>query len=283
MQSLTYYTLSNTAVLQNNNGNEIFYNVSLVQTASFFQSGSSDASLPQLILTSGSENIAIFPYNGTNLYINSSSVTFATSSHTVNGNYTTVFNGLNLNPSYYFKISNSSSLEEIMNISLISGSNSGNVSLLTSSIYSLDLYSGVNKYNSISIFDSGNSFLYSSSWSGSQKTPNIYLEPTGSNSYYIVAEVSSSICCTPTLLSIDNINHDQLQFNFLTGSCGICSDLYIYESTDSIDYKLLQTGSFISPILTNSGSYPIVPTLYYIKQKCGTFFSDQSNTLGIIP
>ena len=282
MQSLTYYTLSNTAILQNNSGNKIFYNVSLVQTASFFQSGSSDASLPQLILTSGSKNIATFPYNETNLYINSSSISFNTSSYTVNVNYTTLFNGFNINPDYYFKILDSSSLNEIAGVGLISGSNSNNISLPTSSIYSLDLYSGVNKYNSISIFDSGNSFLYSSSWSGSQ-TPNINLEPTGSNSYYIIAEVSSSICCTPTLLSVDNINYDQLQFNFLTGSCGVCSDLYIYESTDSINYKLLQTGSFISPVLTISGSYPIVPTLYYIKQKCGTFFSDQSNTLGIIP
>lgn len=284
-QNLTYYVSSSTAVLTNTNNiiEKIFYNVNLQQTSSFFQSGSQYSSITQLALISESRNIAIFPYENTNLFIDSSSNLYNTSS---NDNITLVYNvninNMNLDSDYYFKIINSASLNEELNVGLLPGENIGVISLISSSIYSFELYGGTNKYNYIYINDN-TSLLYSSSWSGSQKNNTTILEPTSSTIYNITASVSNTLCCSPILLNVELHNIDQLKFTFETGSCGICTDIIIYESLNDNVFKIIKTGSFISPILTDSGSYPITPSLYYIIQKCGTFSSDPSNILGLIP
>ena len=283
-QNLTYYVSSSTAVLTNTNNiiEKIFYNVNLQQTSSFFQSGSQYSSITQLALISESRNIAIFPYENTNLFIDSSSNLYNTSS---NDNITLVYNininNMNLDPDYYFRIINSASLNEELNVGLLPGENIGVISLISSSIYNFELYGGNNKYNDIYVNDNTSS-LYSISWSGSQKY-TASLEPTSSTIYNITASVSNTLCCSPILLNVELHNIDQLKFTFETGSCGVCTDIIVYETINSLDYKYLISGSTTSPIYTLSGSYPSVPSLYYIIQKCGTFSSDQSNTLGLIP
>lgn len=88
-QTLTYFITGSTAVLQGEGNNIVFSNVSLNISGSEYETGvpggfKSTVGTIRIELYSGSILVADFPYDQTNLIINSSSAAFATSSNNIN-------------------------------------------------------------------------------------------------------------------------------------------------------------------------------------------------------
>lgn len=178
-QNLTYYVSSSTSVLTNSNNviEKIFYNSSCSISGEAISTGVNHSGesahdhdvTTRIRIYSGSYVVASLPYHKTNYFIDSSSNSYGTSSNTIEIIYKIISDNTNIDTDYYFKIVNSSSLEENVNVGLLPGENIGNIYLTSSSIYSIELYAGTNKYNYIYVNDDTNTLLYSSSWSGSQK------------------------------------------------------------------------------------------------------------------
>lgn len=285
LQLLTYYTLSNTAVLENEFlFQQIYSDVSLNISASAYDtidSGSTDFGVTvgevRIDLISGSTLIASFPYDQTNLIINSSSLFYTTSSDNIGIQYITQISGSDPDFSYYFKIINSSSLETKTDTGIFPFQNINFISLNSSSLYNIQLYSGNNKQNNVYVYNSASVLLLSSSWIGTSSY-GITLNPTASNFYFISASVNT-VCCSPFLSSITD-DGSSLFFSYITGSCGIYSgSIDIQSSTDQFTWTSIGTGSFVSPF---TASIPIPGALLFyrlIAQCSGSIFSDPSNTL----
>jgi hypothetical protein len=287
LQTLTYYLTGSTAVLKGEGSETIFNNVSLNISGSEYETSSpggfsSTVGTIRIELYSGSILIADFPYNQTNLLINSSSATFATSSNNF------AFQ-LNLqseeysNSPYVFKIIESSSLNTLTESSL--PDLIVNILANSSSKYITELYTGNNKYNSLSLYDITSSLILTSSWitgSGS-----VVLELTGSPFYYINMDTSGSLCCSPTLISVEGLGYNNLKFTYETGSCGTFNSISIYKSTDQTNWTLLTSESSYPYITSPSGSYPVSTSYYRLIQHCNdgtnTYNSDPSNVLYFIP
>jgi hypothetical protein len=286
-QNLTYYYLSNTAVYFDNSTNlteTIYQNVSLQISASAYDtvdSGSTDFGVTvgdiRISLFSGSVLVASFPYSITNLILDYSSSLYATSSDNIGIQYTTFISGSNPDPSYYFEIVKSSSLETQTNIGISYLSNTNFIPLNSSSLYNINLYSENNKQNNIYVYNSASILLLSSSWIGTSSY-GITLNPTASNFYFISASINT-ICCQPYLVSITD-DGSSLFFSYITGSCGTYSgSISIQSSPDQYIWTTIGTGSFVSPF-TASVPIPGSPLFYRLVARCsGSIFSDPSNIL----
>ena len=286
-QTLTYYISGSAITLSNDNGVvQTYYNSTYEISGSEYETGpggfKSTVATIRINIVSGSILLASFPYDETNLIINSSSAEFATSSDNITIQYTTYQTDNIFNPLYYFKIINSSSLQEIVNTAINPPENLSSTTANSSSKYIVELYSGDNKYNQINLYDATSSLLFASSYitgSGS-----IVLNLTGSSFYSINAIVSGSVCCAPTLNSIDNINYSQLQFNFSTGSCGTYTSMSVYQSADGNTWTLFYSGSGGNTIISPTGSYPLTTTFYKLISYCSEgYSSDSSNIIGVSP
>lgn len=294
-QNLTYYVSSSTAVLSDKNKIErIFYNVSLNETSSFFQSGSVYSSIRLLVLTSGSKEIAKFPWEQTNLYIESSSINYLTyPNNNIKIQYDVSLLQAQPSSSYYFKIINSSSLAEELNIILPPPfiKLKGKV-MVSGSKHNFELYSGNNKFNTIKLYDSSSNLINTVSWVGTSSYSSS-LETTGSN-YYIVSASVQNTLYPPQLTFINNSDQPtSLIFNYSTGSGVRASYVYLESSTDQTSWSLINTITGSNPIL--SGSYPVDVSFYRIRTyfsgnlgeiyngTIGEFYSDYSNVLGYTP
>ena len=286
-QNLTYYYLSNTAVYFDNSTNlteTIYQNVSLQISASAYDtvdSGSTDFGVTvgdiRISLFSGSVLVASFPYSITNLILDYSSSLYATSSDNIGIQYTTFISGSNPDPSYYFEIVKSSSLETQTNIGISYLSNTNFIPLNSSSLYNINLYSENNKQNNIYVYNSASILLLSSSWIGTSSY-GITLNPTASNFYFISASINT-ICCQPYLVSITD-DGSSLFFSYITGSCGTYSgSISIQSAPDQYTWTEIGTGSIASPF-TASVPIPGSPLFYRLVARCsGSIFSDPSNIL----
>ena len=286
-QNLTYYYLSNTAVYFNNSTNlteTIYQNVSLQISASAYDtvdSGSTDFGVTvgdiRISLFSGSVLVASFPYSITNLILDYSSSLYATSSDNIGIQYTTFISGSNPDPTYYFEIVKSSSLETQVSLGIPYFPNTNFIPLNSSSLYNVRLYSGDNKQNNIYIYNSASILLLTSSWIGTSSY-GITLNPTASNFYFVSASVNT-ICCSPFLTSITD-DGSSLFFSYITGSCGTYSgSISIQSSPDQYTWTPIGTGSCISPF-TASVSIPYKTPYYRLVAQCsGGISSDPSNTL----
>jgi hypothetical protein len=286
-QNLTYYYLSNTAVYFDNSTNlteTIYQNVSLQISASAYDtvdSGSTDFGVTvgdiRISLFSGSVLVASFPYSITNLILDYSSSLYATSSDNIGIQYTTFISGSNPDPSYYFEIVKSSSLETQTNIGISYLSNTNFIPLNSSSLYNINLYSENNKQNNIYVYNSASILLLSSSWIGTSSY-GITLNPTASNFYFISASINT-ICCQPYLVSITD-DGSSLFFSYITGSCGTYSgSISIQSAPDQYTWTTIGTGSIVSPF-TASVPIPGSPLFYRLVARCsGSIFSDPSNIL----
>jgi len=272
LQTLTYYSLTNTCVLipdSSTSKKQILFDTS----ASFENSTS------RINLTSASIVVGTLPYDQTNFFINTGSNEFASSSITTGIQYTTSLIGVNSDPSFYFKIS--SSLGTEVNIGLNTSFNSGFLST-TSSAHIVSLYSGTNKNNSLSIYNSSGSLISSSSWIGTGSS-GITFYPTSSSYYYISASVYGYACCFPTFTLVEsNKLSDWMEFSFITGSCGTCTAIGVEKSLNGFTWTLLTTGSCTSSsIHSDPGTIqPSDPTYYRLIMYCsGGYVSDPSNIL----
>lgn len=286
-QTLIYYISGSTAILQGEENELIFRDVSLNISGSEYETDvpggfSSTIGTIRIDLYSGSILIASFPYDQTNLIINSSSNAFVPIPPTnVVFGYPITYDG-EYNDSYFFNLKESSSLDLIAQAPLINGTRSHATSLYSSSKYIAELYSGNNKYNQVSLYDVTNSLVLTSSWitgSGS-----VVLELTGSSIYNLNVVVSGSTCCSPTLNSIEGLGYERLKFTYTTGSCGTFNSMSIYQSADQINWNFLTSGSSSTIIISDSGSYPSSTTYYRLIQHCsGGYNSDPSNVLFFTP
>lgn len=286
-QTIIYYISGSTAVLEGNNNRSIFKDVTLnIEGITHNSSGSggfeSTIGTIRINLYSGSVLVADFPYDKTNLIINSSSALFSSFSlPNVNLQYPITYNGSE-DPTFSFILKESSSLELITQDSLINGTNVRGIGLDSSSTYLVEVHSGNNKYNQISLYDQTGSLLSTDSWVIG--TGSFIVEPTGSSNFNLVLEISGSTCCSPTLISIENIGYESLQFSYLTGSCGVFDSMSIFQSDDKINWSLLTTGSSDNNIISPSGSYPSSLKYYRLIQHCDRgdlvlYNSDPSNIL----
>lgn len=285
-QTIIYYTSGSTAVLEENNTRFVFKDVTLnIEGITHNSSGSggfeSTIGTIRINLYSGSVLVADFPYDKTNLIINSSSALFSSFSlPNVNLQYPITYSGSE-DPTFSFILKESSSLELITQDSLINGTNVRGIGLDSSSVYLVEVHSGNNKYNQISLYDQTGSLLSTDSWVIG--TGSFTIEPTGSSNFNLVLEVSGSTCCSPTLLFIENIGYESLQFNYLTGSCGTFSSMSVFQSDDKINWSLLTTGYSDNNIISPSGSYPLSLKYYRLIQHCDDgldlYNSDPSNIL----
>jgi hypothetical protein len=297
-QNLTYYVSSSTAVLLDNNKVEqIFYNSSCSISGEAIQtnvSHSDEAAHDHDVTTRiriyvGGNIVASFPYHQTNFYIDSSSMNYVTSSNNIQIQYD-VFSQIQTSSSYYFKVINSSSLVNELNITIppqytkLKG-----ILSVSGSKHIFQLYSGNDKFNTIKLYDSSSNLINSVSWVGTSSYSSI-LETTGSN-YYIISASVQDILYPPKLYAIDNSNQPSyLIFNYSTGSGVSASYVFLEKSGNQILWSSLNviTGSY--PIL--SGSYPGKTTFYRIKTyfsgnlgeiyngTIGEYYSDYSNVLG---
>jgi hypothetical protein len=288
LQNLIYYQLSNTAVYSSNDVNlrieTIYSNVILEISASAYDtvdSGSTDFGVTvgdiRINLVSGSALIASFPYSQTNLIYDYSSSLYLTSSDNTVIQYTAYLSGSNPDPSYYFEIVKSSSLETEVNLGISYFQNSGFVPLNSSSLYNINLYSGDNKQNNIYVYNSASILLLSSSWIGTSSY-GITLNLTASNFYFVSASVNT-ICCSPFLTSITD-DGSSLFFSYITGSCGTYSgSISIQSAPDQYTWTEIGTGSIASPF-TASIPIPGSSLFYRLVARCsGSIFSDPSNIL----
>ena len=285
-QTIIYYTSGSTAVLIGDNTRFIFKDVNLsIESIAYDTSGSggfeSTIGTIRINLYSGSTLIADFPYNETNLIINSSSALFSSFNlPNVNLQYPITYEGSE-NSDFSFILKESSSLELITQDSLINGTNVRGIGLDSSSTYLVEVHSGNNKYNQISLYDQTGSLLLTDNWVIG--TGSFIIEPTGSSNFNLILEISGSTCCSPTLVSIENVGYESLQFNYLTGSCGVFNSMSIFQSDDKINWSLLTTGSSDNNIISPSGSYPSSLKYYRLIQHCDDgldlYNSDPSNIL----
>jgi hypothetical protein len=176
MQKINHYPLTNTVVFEDGSYQVIYSGVNLVQ--SYTNSSS------RLDVMSGSALLASFPYEQTDLFIFTSSLFNATSSNNVVFQYNTIVSGLNPSSSYYFKIVNSASLSEELNVGLDINLNVDSI-FVTSSKYNITLYSGDINLNDLQIY-SGSTLIYSSSLSVSS---SFTLNATSSVYYLISASI----------------------------------------------------------------------------------------------
>jgi len=136
---------------------------------------------------SGSTILATFPVETTNIFyypFPSNTENIPTSSNNIGIQYTTYLSGSNPDPTYYFEIIESSSLLTQTNIGISYLPNTNFISLNSSSLYNIRLYSGNNKQNNIYIYNSASILLLSSSWIGTASY-GITLNPTSSNFYFV--------------------------------------------------------------------------------------------------
>ena len=222
-------------------------------------------------------NVGSFPYSITNLILDYSSSLYATSSDNIGIQYTTYLSGSNPDPTYYFEIVKSSSLETQVSLGIPYFSNTNFIPLNSSSLYNIRLYSGNNKQNNLYIYNSASILVLTSSWIGTSSY-GITLNPTASNFYFVSASVNT-ICCSPFLTSITD-DGSSLFFSYITGSCGTYSgSISIQSSPDQYTWTPIGTGSFISPF-TASVSIPYGTPYYRLVAQCsGGISSDPSNTL----
>lgn len=294
-QTLTYFITGSTAVLQGEGNNIVFSNVSLNISGSEYETGvpggfKSTVGTIRIELYSGSILVADFPYDQTNLIINSSSAAFATAATKL---YSTFSNNINLqlsykseiypNSPYNIKITKSSSLDVLTEASFPNAF--VNLSANSSSKYIAEAYSGDNKYNELALYDATSSLLLTSSWvtgSGS-----IVLNLTGSSFYFIDITTSGSTCCSPTLTSVEGLGYDTLKFTYETGSCGTFDSMSVFQSTDQINWNILASGSSDTSIISDPGSYPSSASYYRLVQHCddgiNMYNSDPSDYLLFIP
>jgi hypothetical protein len=190
-QKLTYFVSTSAAVIEDNNiQQDIFTNVNLqITNSSFGVSGS------RINLLSGNTLLASFPYDQTDLYIDSASAAYSTSSAIssyADIQYFISSPNISFNTSSYFKIVNTSSLEEIINIGLNNTISTGYISVISSSTYSIQLYTGLseNSYNFINITDITGSLINSTSSFGT--TSSLLLTPTSSTLFNINVTASYS-------------------------------------------------------------------------------------------
>ena len=285
-QTLTYYVSGSTAVLQGEGNEFVFNNVSLYVSGSEYETGvsggfKSTVGTIRIELYSGSILIADFPYDQTNLIINSSSSEFAPSIYNINLKLD-VQSETFFNPLYYIKILESSSLSSITETNL--SEYIINVPANSSSKYIVEAYTGNNKYNELALYDDTNSLILTSSWI--KGSGDVVIEPTGSSFYNINFSTSGSVCCSPTLLSVEGLGYNSLKFTFETGSCGTFDSMSIYSSDDQINFKLLlKRPSY--PYIISTGSYPTSASYYRLVQKCDDgidkYNSEPSNVLSFIP
>jgi len=289
-QNLTYYISSSTAILQNNITEKIFYNVSCSISGEAIETGvshSGEAShdhdvTTRIKLYSGSYLVASFPYHETNYYINSYSLDYLPNTNNKIIQYIAHNNNINFNPTYYLKIIDSSSLSEKLDINVPYGVTMGNT-LVSSSKYNIEMYSGDNKFNQIYIYDSSSILITSSSWIGTASYTS-QIEVTGSDYYLISASIVDSICYTPKLLSIDDsLQPTSLEFLYSTGSCKNTLYVSLETSVNQVSWSFTTQVSCSGSL---TGSYPFETNYYRIKTYCsssvGEYYSDYSNTLGYI-
>jgi hypothetical protein len=287
LQNLIYYQLSNTAVYSSNDINlsseTVYSNVILEISASAYDtvdSGSTDFGVTvgdiRINLISGSALIASFPYSQTNLIYDYSSSLYATPVTNIGIQYTTYLSGSNPDPTYYFEIVKSSSLETQTNIGISYLPNTNFIPLNSSSLYNIRLFSGNNKQNNIYVYNSASILLLSSSWIGTSSY-GITLNPTSSNFYFISASINT-LCCSPQIDSISD-NGANLTFFYTTGSCGTYSgSISIQSSPDQYTWTVIGSGSFVSPF-TASVPIPYSSPYYRLVAYCsGGISSDPSNT-----
>lgn len=277
---LTYYVSGSTATLQEETESKIFYNVSLSISGSEYETGDgfvSSVGTIRIYLHSGSTLIADFPYDQTNLIIDSSSTTYYQFPQPdINFGYS--ISSQNTYP-YNFQLLESSSLEVVSSAPILGGDNIYGVNLFSTKKYIAEMYTGGNKYNQALLYDETSSLIYSSSWitgSGS-----ILLELTGSPSYYLALSISGSTCCAPTLESIENIGFERLKFNYSKG-CGTFNSMSVFYSTDLYEWNVIHSGSSTSVTISDSGSYPTTPTYYRLIQYCSgseEYNSEPSNII----
>ena len=286
-QTLTYFITGSTAVLQGEGNNIVFSNVSLNISGSEYETGvpggfKSTVGTIRIELYSGSILVADFPYDQTNLIINSSSAAFATSSNNINLQLS-YKSEIYPNSPYNIKITKSSSLDVLTEASFPNAF--VNLSANSSSKYIAEAYSGDNKYNELALYDATSSLLLTSSWvtgSGS-----IVLNLTGSSFYFIDITTSGSTCCSPTLTSVEGLGYDTLKFTYETGSCGTFDSMSVFQSTDQINWNILASGSSDTSIISDPGSYPSSASYYRLVQHCddgiNMYNSDPSDYLLFIP
>ena len=286
-QTLTYFITGSTAVLQGEGNNIVFSNVSLNIFGSEYETGvpggfKSTVGTIRIELYSGSILVADFPYDQTNLIINSSSAAFATSSNNINLQLS-YKSEIYPNSPYNIKITKSSSLDVLTEASFPNAF--VNLSANSSSKYIAEAYSGDNKYNELALYDATSSLLLTSSWvtgSGS-----IVLNLTGSSFYFIDITTSGSTCCSPTLTSVEGLGYDTLKFTYETGSCGTFDSMSVFQSTDQINWNILASGSSDTSIISDPGSYPSSASYYRLVQHCddgiNMYNSDPSDYLLFIP
>lgn len=286
-QTLTYFITGSTAVLQGEGNNIVFSNVSLNISSSEYETGvpggfKSTVGTIRIGLYSGSILVADFPYDQTNLIINSSSAAFATSSNNINLQLS-YKSEIYPNSPYNIKITKSSSLDVLTEASFPNAF--VNLSANSSSKYIAEAYSGDNKYNELALYDATSSLLLTSSWvtgSGS-----IVLNLTGSSFYFIDITTSGSTCCSPTLTSVEGLGYDTLKFTYETGSCGTFDSMSVFQSTDQINWNILASGSSDTSIISDPGSYPSSASYYRLVQHCddgiNMYNSDPSDYLLFIP
>lgn len=286
-QTLTYFITGSTAVLQGEGNNIVFSNVSLNISGSEYETGvpggfKSTVGTIRIGLYSGSILVADFPYDQTNLIINSSSAAFATSSNNINLQLS-YKSEIYPNSPYNIKITKSSSLDVLTEAFFPNAF--VNLSANSSSKYIAEAYSGDNKYNELALYDATSSLLLTSSWvtgSGS-----IVLNLTGSSFYFIDITTSGSTCCSPTLTSVEGLGYDTLKFTYETGSCGTFDSMSVFQSTDQINWNILASGSSDTSIISDPGSYPSSASYYRLVQHCddgiNMYNSDPSDYLLFIP
>lgn len=286
-QTLTYFITGSTAVLQGEGNNIIFSNVSLNISGSEYETGvpggfKSTVGTIRIELYSGSILVADFPYDQTNLIINSSPAAFATSSNNINLQLS-YKSEIYPNSPYNIKITKSSSLDVLTEAFFPNAF--VNLSANSSSKYIVEAYSGDNKYNELALYDATSSLLLTSSWvtgSGS-----IVLNLTGSSFYFIDITTSGSTCCSPTLTSVEGLGYDTLKFTYETGSCGTFDSMSVFQSTDQINWNILASGSSDTSIISDPGSYPSSASYYRLVQHCddgiNMYNSDPSDYLLFIP
>jgi hypothetical protein len=192
MTNIYYYPSSSTAIIKetvnsNIDPNQITYTgISLVTSASAFSTSGSEFNATvadiRIMLYSGSILVATFPYDQSNLYID---YTPSVVNPTILIQSNTFISGSNPNINYYFKIINSSSLDETFNIGLDLQPNLSGLYINSGSKYNLTLYSGDSNTNNLYVY-SGSSLIYSAS---SSYSASYTLNPTSSTYYQITASI----------------------------------------------------------------------------------------------
>jgi hypothetical protein len=202
MTNIYYYPSSSTAIIKDiiNNStspdqltspDQITYNnVTLVTSASAFETSGSEFNATvadiRIMLYSGSILLASFPYGQSNLYVDYAPPTI---NPTVLIQSDTIISGSNPNSNYYFKVINSSSLEEMFNIGLDIEPSLAGFFIDSGSKYNVTLYSGDSNINNLYVY-SGSSLIYSAS---SSYSASYTLTPTSSVYYQFSASISYDI------------------------------------------------------------------------------------------